>query len=104
MIYVRDVDKLIETLTKSLPMDLEPFFKYFQTNYSLEKTAFTITLAQFTQIYIEYIETTHREKHDGNQERKAFNRLSDSMTGEAMNKFIFGENFFYAEVFYRVRR
>ena len=61
-IYVRDVDKVIEYLTRNLPMDLEAFFNYFQSNFSLKKTLFTITLAQFTQIYIEYIEKTSKER------------------------------------------
>ena len=29
LIYVRDADKLIEHLTKALPMDLEAFFEFF---------------------------------------------------------------------------
>ena len=45
MIYVRDIDKLVENLTRSLPMDLDAFFQYFQGNFSLPKTSFTITLA-----------------------------------------------------------
>jgi hypothetical protein len=56
MICVRDVDKVVENLTKNLPMDLEEFFNFFQVNYSLQKTSFTISLAQFIQIYIVYIE------------------------------------------------
>ena len=65
IIYVRDIDKLIENLTRSLPMDLDAFFQYFQGNFSLPKTQFTITLAQFIEIYIEYIETTHYLKLEG---------------------------------------
>ena len=45
MIPVRDTDKVVEDLTKNLPMDLEEFFQFFQSNYSIEKTSFTITLA-----------------------------------------------------------
>lgn len=45
MIYVRDIDKLVDYLTRVLPMDLEGFFNFFQWNFSLKKTAFTITLA-----------------------------------------------------------
>ena len=62
MIYVRYTDKIIDYLTRVLPMDLENFYNFFQWSFSLKKTAFTITLAQFISIYIEYIETTHKAR------------------------------------------
>lgn len=45
LIFVRDIDRIVDYLTKNLPMNLEKFFDFFQANYSLEKTAFTVTLA-----------------------------------------------------------
>lgn len=56
LIYVRGIDKVIEYLTRHLPMDLEAFFDFFQWNFSLAKTQCTISLAQFIEIYIIYIE------------------------------------------------
>ena len=38
LIYVRDVDKVIEILTENLAMNLEAFFEFFQRNFSLKKT------------------------------------------------------------------
>ena len=72
-------------------MDLEAFFNYFQSNFSLKKTLFTITLAQFTQIYIEYIEKTNKDRKDGGNKKSL--RKSESMSSETMKKFIFGEKF-----------
>ena len=45
MIYVRYIDKIVDYLTRVLPMDLEYFYNFFQWSFSLKKTAFTITLA-----------------------------------------------------------
>lgn len=38
LIYVRDVELLIQFLTTKLPLDLEAFFEYFQSYFSLGKT------------------------------------------------------------------
>ena len=92
LIFVRDVDKVIEYLTRELPMDLDPFFNFFQWSFSLQKTAYTVSLAQFVAIYIEFIEVTFRERKEGNR-KKPFLRASESMTAETLNQYIFGENF-----------
>ena len=47
VIFVRDTDKVIEQLTRELPMDLEAFFLFFQDNFSLQKTSYTLSLAEF---------------------------------------------------------
>ena len=93
VIFVRDVDKLVETLTRTLPMDLEPFFEFFQANFSLVKTQFTISLAQFVEIFICYVEQTYRQRTGLDLTKQPFLRASDSLTAEALNKYFFGENF-----------
>ena len=58
LILVQGLEQVIEYLTRHLPMDLEAFFEYFQWNFAIAKTQKTITLAQFIEVYIEYIEQT----------------------------------------------
>ena len=63
-------------------MDLTAFSEFFKTNYSSllsEEGDQTISLAQFTQAYIEYIEVTHKESIS---------------TAEEEGRNIFGENFY----------
>ena len=62
LIQIRFMDKIIDYCTAKLPMDMEAFFAFFQKHYSLKKTYFTITLAQFIQTYIDYIEYEHKER------------------------------------------
>ena len=89
---MRDVDKLVDYLTRQLPMDLESFFTFFQRSYSLEKTSYTVTLAQFISIFIQFIEVSHLERKEG-AVRKPFHRASESMSEETFKKYIFGEDF-----------
>ena len=75
-------------------MDLEKFFEFFQWNFSLQKTSFTISLAQFIHIYITYVEQEHAAIKKGNSFlNQPFYRASESMTEAALKKYIFGENF-----------
>ena len=62
LVYAKDIDKVIKHLSKELIMDLGEFSDFLAKNYSLEESAFTISLAQFVQIYIEYIEHTHKTR------------------------------------------
>lgn len=62
LVYAKDINKVIEHLTKELLMDLAEFSGFLTKNYSLEESAFTISLAQFVQIFIEYIEFTHKSR------------------------------------------
>ena len=94
LIYVRDTDKLIEELTRMLPMDLEAFFEFFQWNFSLEKSSFTLSLAQFIAIYIQFIEAEYaKRKHGAHYQKKPFLRASDSLTEDFFRKYIFGESY-----------
>lgn len=94
LIYVRDTDKLIENLTRELPMDLDAFFTYFQWSFSLRKTSYTLNLVDFISIYIEFIEHELRERKGGaTSARRPFHMASESMTEETLNKYIFAENF-----------
>ena len=93
MIYVRYIDKIEDYLTRVLPMDLENFYNFFQWSFSLKKTAFTITLAQFIQIYIDFIESTHKSRTN---DLSIQNKVENSMANDAVEedeRFIFGENF-----------
>ena len=90
MIYVRYTDKIVDYLTRVLPMDLENFYNFFQWSFSLKKTAFTLTLAQFIQIYIEYIETTFRSRTaDLSIQGKPDNSMLNDLVEED-ERFIFG--------------
>ena len=63
LIYIRGIEHVIEFLTRRLPMDLEAFFEFFKWNFSLGKTQGTISLAQFIEIYITFIEQAGEEKN-----------------------------------------
>ena len=88
MVFANQIDKIITYLTLNLPMDLTAFNEFFKANYSSLLSAEsdqTITLAQFTQAYIEYIEVTHK-----NDPKLSKEIVKDDSKGG----FIFGENFY----------
>ena len=46
------------------------------------------------EIFIEYIETTNKERKEGEKmQKRLFPRASDSMTEETLKRYLFGENF-----------
>jgi len=60
----------------------------------LAKTQYTISLAQFVEAFIVYVEQSHRTRVDSDATAKQpFPRATDSMTAETLQRIIYGEDF-----------
>ena len=56
MILVKDVDKLTEKITLKYSLKMDDFASFFQTRYSLVQTSFVITIAEYVEILLEYVQ------------------------------------------------
>ena len=61
-------------------MDMTTFSTFFKTNYSQinDSADQTITLAQFTQAYIEYIEVTHKSSKKSDKQLSSIDNEGDT--------------------------
>ena len=81
MVNARLFDNIIVYLSRELAIDLTAFDEFFKANYSQIINGSddqTLTLAQFTQAYLEYIEKS----------------VDDNIDSAKVGKLIFGENFY----------
>ena len=65
MVKVNQFDKIVQYLSSKLTIDFSEFEDFFHSNYSQLANGGedqTISLAQFTQVYLEYIEVSLEQK------------------------------------------
>ena len=93
MILVRDVDKLVERLSLKYSLKMDGFQAFFQSQFSLRSTSYVITLTQFIEVVLDYLQESLNEKRDGGEQRmRPFHRHTDSMTEVTLKQFLFAQD------------